>query len=205
MNAENMIKRLSALGTQIKGLIVSPTTCWEAIAQDDATPSKILSEKVIPLIALGVICTVVGFQVFGISMGPLGTWRPPLVSFTVSKLVAGLVTVVQIYVAAWIALKLTNFFQGSATQQKAFSLVAHSMLPALAASILSLYPPLALLGLVLVVLSIRAFYLGVPKMTTVPESQKLGYTASFVVSMLLVVIVLTFATARLIANPTPGL
>ena len=138
MNAENVVKLLTALGTHIKGLIVSPNTYWDTLAQENATPSKILSEKVIPLILLGVICTVIGFQVFGISMGPLGTWRPPLVSFTVSKLAAGLVAIVQLYVASWIALKLTNFFQGSATQQQTFSLVAHSMLPALASNILCL-------------------------------------------------------------------
>lgn len=188
MNTEQIQHDLIALFQRLKLVILSPKECWNTIAGEDESPKKILTSRVIPLIVLGIICTIVGYTIFGIST----PWSPLFV------IVSGVVQVVQLYIAAWLVVKLASFFQGTATESKAFSFVAHSMLPSLAAGLLGIIPPLGILRILLAIISMYTFYQGVSKMTTVPENQKLGFTASFIVAMLLISMVLGFATAMFV-------
>jgi hypothetical protein len=205
MDTDTQKKQLASLFSRIKLIVLSPKECWDTISNEDENPQTILKTKVIPLLIVGALCTVVGYEIFGSAIGALVTWRPPLVSFTVSTIVMGVLEVVKLYIAAWLIQKLASFFQGNATPTRSFSFAAHAMLPVLAGQVLNIFPPLGLLGRVLLIITIYAFYQGVPRMTSVPQSQALGFTASFIVSMILISLFLVVLAGVIITPPAPGI
>jgi hypothetical protein len=194
---------LSSLISRIKLVLLSPKECWKSICNEQHEPKGLVMSLILPLVILGIICSTIGLQVFGISMGSLGTWRPPFIPFLLSQIVNGLMTIAGVYISAWLVQKLATFFQGSATPSNAFSLVTHAMLPILASNLLTIFPPLSMLGLVLLVISLYAFFQGSSVMTTVSESKRLPFVASFIASMILISLVLGAISAPIIGMQTP--
>jgi len=204
MEATIQKAQMTSLINRLKLVILSPKECWNTIATENESQASILTRTVIPVLAAGVICTIVGLQIFGVSMGELGTWRPPLVSFTLSTLVMSVFQVLFLYIGAFLVQKLAPLFQGQASSSQAFSLIAHAALPGLFASVLTIYPPLGILGVVLGIVSLYALYQGVSKMTTVAENKRLAFTASLIASMILVSLAMGVLSTLFIAPPTPG-
>jgi hypothetical protein len=196
---------IASLINRIKLVVLSPKECWKSICNEQHEPKTLVMALILPLVILGIICSTIGLQVFGISMGPLGTWRPPFIPFLLSQIVNGLMTIAGVYISAWLVQKLATFFQGSATPAKAFSLVTHAMLPILASNLLTIFPPLSMLGLVLLVISLYAFFQGSSMMTTVSESKRLPFVASFIASMILISLVLAAISAPIMGLQTPPL
>ncbi len=110
-----------------------------------------------------------------------------------------------IFISSLIIQKLAGFFHGSATPDRAFSLVAHSMLPTLVGSLLAIYPLLGIFGIVFTALSLSALYHGAPVMTTVSSSKILGFIAAFIVSMILTSMVIYGALGFMVSLPQPPL
>jgi hypothetical protein len=204
MEAATQKAQLTSLINRLKLVILSPKECWQTIANQDENPTNILTHTIIPVVVAGTICSIVGLQVFGLSIGALGTWRPPLVSFTLSSIVAGISQIVTLYIGAFLVQKLAPLFQGQASPSRAFSLVSHAALPGLFASVLTLYPPLGILGVVLAVVSLYALFQGIPKMTTVTEDKRLAFAAAFIASMILISLALAVVSGTLVSIPSPG-
>lgn len=204
MEATSQKIQITSLINRLKLVILSPKECWQTIASENESPKSILTHLIIPLVVVGALCSIVGLQVFGITMGPLGTWRPPLVAFTLSTVVMSALQIVSLYIGAFLVQKLAPLFQGSASPTQAFSLVAHAALPGLFASVLTIYPPLGLLGAVLAIISLYTLFQGISKMTTISENKRLPFIAALIVSMILVSLVLGGLSNLLITPPTPG-
>jgi hypothetical protein len=116
----------------------------------------------------------------------------------------GVFQVLFLYIGAFLVQKLAPLFQGQASSSRAFSLIAHAALPGLFASVLTIYPPLGMLSMVLGIVSLYALYQGVSKMTTVAENKRLAFTASLVASMILVSLAMGALSTLFISSPTPG-
>ena len=196
---------LSALIKRAKLVILSPKECWQTISQETHTPKELLRSTIVPLMLAGILCSTVGMQVFGMNIGPLGTWRPPLVQHLLSQIVFGIVGVCMIFVGSFILQKLAEFFQGTVSSDRAFSLLVHAMLPMLIGNLLAIYPLLGIFGIVFLIISLCALYWGTPVMTTVASNKALGYAAAFVVTMILAWIVVSGASALLVGLPQPPL
>lgn len=189
---------------RIKLVLFSPKECWKTIAAEQTQPKELVVSTLAPLIILGILCTTIGMQLFGINLGPMGTWRAPFFSFFISQIVSGCISIGMVFLSALIAQKLAGFFQGAVSYDRAFSLVGHAMIPSLASSVLGLFPPLTLFSIILLGVSLYALYHGVTAMTSVPESSRLSYVASFVVTMLLLGMIISGLSMMLGVTPRPG-
>lgn len=196
---------INSIINRCKLVILSPKQCWQTIAQETHTPKDLLRSPIIPLVLAGIICSTIGMQVFGITIPPLGTWRPPLFQYLISQIAFGIAGVAMMFISSLILQKLAGFFQGSATPERSFSLIAHSMLPMLVGSLLAIYPLLGIFGIVFTILSLTALYHGAPVMTTVSSDKTLGFIAAYVVSMILTSIVIYGALGLMVSMPQPPL
>lgn len=196
---------LTALINRVKLVLLSPRECWQTISQETHTPKELLRSTVVPLMLAGILCSTIGMQLFGINMGPLGTWRPPIVQNLLSQVVFGIVGVGMIFVGSFILQKLAEFFQGTVTSERAFSLLAHAMLPVLAGNLLAIYPLLGIFGIVFAIIGLCTLYWGTPMMTTVASNKALGFVAAFVVTMMLASIVIYGVSAFFMPMPQPPL
>ena len=204
-STEKKLINLPLLIEKAKLVILSPKECWQKISSENTPPKELVQSIVAPLLVLGVVLSVVGLQVFGIYMGPLGTWRPPLFPHLFSQIGFAIISVVMLYVSAFIVQKLAELFHGTATPERAFSLVTHAVLPMMVGNLLAFYPILGVLGLVFTVISVIALYHGIPAMTTVAPNKTLGFIAAYICIMILASLVIYGLAAFVVPLPQPPL
>ena len=204
---EKKLVDLPLLIERAKLTILSPKECWQKISNENTSPKELVRSVVAPLLVLGVVLSVIGLQVFGIYMGPLGTWRPPFFPHLFSQIGFAIISVVMLYVSAFIVQKLAGLFHGTATPERAFSLVTHAVLPMMVGNHpmmvgnhpmmvgdhLPFYPILGILGTVFTVISVMALYHGIPAMTTVAPNKTLGFIAAYICIMILAWLVINAA------------
>lgn len=196
---------LPFLISRIKLVVLSPKNCWSTITSEQADASKLLKGMVAPLILVGAVARAIGLCVIGLNLGPFGTWRPPFFPTLVSQLSTAVIQVVVFLISVELVQRLAKFFSGNATRERAMSLVAHAMLPLLLAGILALFPLLGILGFILGIVGLYAFYQGVSVMTSVTEQQRLGFVASFICIMIVASVILYFVSSMFISAPIPPL
>jgi hypothetical protein len=205
ITTEKKLINIPLLIERAKLVILSPKECWQKISNENTPPKELVQSIVTPLLVLSVVLSVVGLQVFGIYMGPLGTWRPPLFPHLFSQIGFAIISVVMLYVSSFIVQKLAGLFHGTATPERAFSLVTHAVLPMMVGNLLAFYPILGILGLVFTVISVIALYHGIPAMTTVAPNKTLGFIAAYICIMILASLVIYGLAAFVVPLPQPPL
>jgi hypothetical protein len=205
ISTEKKLINLPLLIERAKLVILSPKECWQKISTENTPPKELVQTIIAPLLVVGVVLSVVGLQVFGIYMGPLGTWRPPFFPHLFSQIGFAIISVVMLYVSSFIVQKLAGLFHGTATPERAFSLVTHAVLPMMVGNLLAFYPILGILGLVFTVISVIALYHGIPAMTTVAPNKTLGFIAAYICIMILASLVIYGLAAFVVPLPQPPL
>ncbi len=178
-------------------MLTSPASEWRVIAGETATPRSlvryVMSMALIPAIACLIGYGLVGIDAVVIRIGGI-SWGlfMGLDSFVSSLIVycTGVYTVNA----------LAPAFQSDRNLGRSAQLVAYSYTAVWVAGIFYLYPPLAMLA-VIALFGVYLFYLGIPVLKTIPQSQRIAYT---IVSAS-VMIIIRFLTALIISNLIYGL
>lgn len=163
-----------------KNIIMTPSAEFDRIDNEAADLGKIYTGYVLPLAITAALCSFVGLAVFGI-----GPWRMPMVTGLINAAVGVGLSLLGVYLVAVIANALAPNFGSQANAGKAHQLIAYSWTPAFLASVFSLFPPLAILG----ILGLYAFallYIGLPRLMKTPEDKRVGY---FIVLILVGIVV----------------
>ncbi|MDD3800157.1 MAG: Yip1 family protein, partial [Novosphingobium sp.] len=185
-----------SLVERAKAIILQPKTEWPVIAGESETTASILKSYVLPLAAIGPLATLIGGQLFG--YGALFVrYRPGLMTALTSAVVSYVMTIIGVFVLAWIANFLAPKFAGTESKTGAFKLVAYSMTAGWLAGIFSLFPALSILGIV-GLYSLYLFYVGAPALMNVPGDKAPGYTAVTVVCAIVLGLIASAISAALI-------
>jgi hypothetical protein len=195
----------AALIDRVKLVLLKPSECWDTIASETANIPRIARSLVVPLAVISSACQFIGLQLFGFSFPGLGTWRPPLFSSLAWHIVTVILQVGIVFVGAIVVERITKLFKGDTTRERAYSLLAHSMIPGAVGGILGLIPFMSIFSFIFAILGLFTLYNGSTKMTTVPESKKLLFTLAMVVSLIATWMLLFFFASLIIAQPVPGL
>lgn len=203
----NAIKNLlsPALFERVKLVLLKPSECWDSIASEEANTRHIMWSLVVPLAVISNACQFIGFQLFGVTVPLLGTWRPPFFSSLAWHIGLVIIHVGIVFVGAIIVEKIAKLFKGDASRDRAYSLLAHSMIPGSVGGMLGIFPLAGILGIVFAILGLFTLYSGSTKMTTVAESNKLLFTLAIVVSLIAISLVAFPLASLIIAQPVPGL
>jgi len=186
-----------------KAILVQPKAEWPKVAAETTEPKSVLLGYAVPLAAIGPVASLIGSLAFGYDV--LFTTVRPSVGFAVTTAVTSFVlSLVSLFVIAFVANALSPKFGGKNDWPAAFRLVAYSMTAAWLAGIFGLVPALAVLSLV-GLYSIYLFYLGSSKMLGVNEDQAGGYTAVTIIVAIVVNVVLGMIAVSLIGGPGPVL
>jgi hypothetical protein len=188
------------LTTRVVNILKSPQTEWPVIAAEPTNVPSLFKGYVIPLAAIGPVCSWLGQSLIGVTT-PFGSYRQPLVT--------GLVVAVLIYAAAlagvfintvvieWLAPK----FKSVGTRTDALKMVAYASTPGWIAGVLGLIPLLGILGVLAGLYGIYLFYLGLPHVMKTPADQVIPY---MIVSAV-VIIVVTFLLWTIVGAMTASM
>lgn len=171
-----------------KAIILTPKTEWPVVAAEGDSVQTVFLKYVVPLAAIGPIASLIGGQVFG--LGGLGiTIRVPLSVALPSAVVQYVLSLVGVFLIAWVANFLSPKFGGKDNFASAFKWVAYSYTAAWVAGILGLVPALGLLIFLALLYGLYVLYLGASPMMAVPQDKAGSYTAVTVVAAIVVYIV----------------
>src|SRR5690606_9909088 len=153
---------------------------------------------IVPLALIGPVATLIGMQIFGIN-AVFTTIRPSFASSLTMAVTQFVLTIVGVFVLAFVANWLSPKFGGRDDFPAAFRLVAYSMTAAWVGAIFGLVPTLALIGSLIGLYSFYLYYLGAESVMGIPKDKTLTYT---VVTVL--VAIATYLVAGLLTAAISG-
>jgi hypothetical protein len=169
----------AALFARVKGILLQPKDEWPKIDAEPATIGGIYSNYVVYLVAVPVLCTLIGSLVFGYGFAGV-TYRPSFFGAVATAIVQYGLQLGGVYVFALIIEALAPRFGGNKDRVSAFKLAAYSATASWLAGVFTLVPALGILS-ILGLYSLYLLYTGVPILMKVPADKALSYTAAIIV------------------------
>ncbi len=184
MDSEVLISR-------VKGILLEPATEWQKISGETTSVRDIYFNYVFWLAAIPALAGFVSNTIIGTSVPFAGTLRVGFFAGLSTMVLGYLLSLVMIYVLAFIVSALANTFAGQANPVRALQLVAYAYTASFVASVAQIVPWLGgFITLAGGIYSIYLLYLGVPVMMQCPREKAVPYTAvsllvAFVLSMII--------------------
>lgn len=166
---------------RLRGVVLNTEGVWSEIKDEAIDIKGIYSTYLLLMAAVTPVCQFVG----GSILGPM-----PFFSGLVAAVVQYAIALGGVYLMAFIAQKLAANFGGTASLLDTFKLLTFAYFPAMAIGVVHLVP-LNILKLLLLLglFSLYALYLGIPKMTGVPEDKRGIYFITLIGVMIVVAVV----------------
>src|SRR5690606_29681244 len=170
------------LVARVKAILLDPSKEWPVIDQETHTVKDLYLSYLLPLAGIAALATLIGAMVWGYNVGPVSVRYG--FGDALSVAVMGLVmSMVVVYVLAWIIAALAPTFKGEKNFLKAFTVAAFSMTASLVGSFFAILPALAwLIGLIGGLYSLYLLYKGLPVLMKAPTDKALGYTVVVVIA-----------------------
>jgi hypothetical protein len=198
--AMNLVER-------VKGILLRPAEEWQVISTERTGIPELYKSYVVILAAIGPVASIIGMSIVGLSLPFMGTYRMPIGVAVGSAVVHYVLTLVGVYVLAFIIDALAPTFSGEKNLDQAFKLAAYSYTPGWVVGIVSILPVLSVLG-ILGLYGLYLLYLGLPVLMKAPKEKAVGYTVAVIVAAVIIFIVIGAISRAFVSYPTmpmPGM
>ncbi len=188
---------------RVKNILLTPKTEWDVIDNETPDVPKILTTYVLPLVAIGAICSFIGYGLigksyFGIRFADTG-WG---VRYALIALIAG---VASTFLMAFVVDALAPTFKSEKNFGKSFQLAAYTYTAGWVGGVFNILPSLAIIGLLAGLYGLYILYLGLPKMKKTPQDQVTGYFVASLVTMIVASFVVFLILKSILIPKYPGL
>ena len=177
------------LQTRVVNILSKPAQEWPVIASESTDVAALYKEYIIPLAAIPAICGFLGMTLIGVTMPLVGQLRTPMVSGLAGMIVGYVLSLVGMFLAAFVVDKLAPSFQSSGGIVQALKMVAFSSTPSWVAGVLQLVPLLGALALLAALYGVYLFYLGLPSVMKTPPDKVIPYMVVSVVVIIVIFVV----------------
>lgn len=183
---------------RIKGILLRPSPEWEKIASEPTSKAALTTGYVMILAAIPAIAGFVGNSLVGMSFMGISS-KLPVVSGLIIAVVGYVLSIVSVYIAAFVINALAPNFGGVKNDVQAFKVAAYAMTAGWLAGIFALLPMLGALGL-LGLYGLYLLYTGLPRLMQSPKEKSMGYTAVVVVVMIVIQLIIGGITGAIMAG-----
>ncbi|MBC8022530.1 MAG: YIP1 family protein [Burkholderiales bacterium] len=169
-----------------KNILLTPKTEWDVIAPEATLPKDLVISYVLPLAALAAIAGFIGTVIFGSFFGGRMSFMWALVGL-VWHLV---MSIVSVFVMAFIVDALAPSFGGQKSFNQAFKVAAYSYTPAFVGGFFTIIPILGgFVALLFMLYCLYVLFLGLPRLMKNPEEKTVVYE---IVIVLVAIVVYVF-------------
>jgi hypothetical protein len=183
---------------RMKNILLSPRNEWERIATESSSIGELYVRYAFPLLIGVALLSFVHLSVIGTSTFFGGTVRLPMTLGLTSALFTVIGGAIGLFLLSLIINMLAPTFGAQRELRQAFKVAAYAATPSAVASVFSLLPGLGtLLGLVAAIYGIYVLYLGLIPVMQTPKERAVGYTATIIVVMIVLSILLGVVLATL--------
>ncbi|GAB4327821.1 MAG: hypothetical protein Kow0074_23330 [Candidatus Zixiibacteriota bacterium] len=188
----NLIKRVIAVA-------MNPKREWPLIADETTSPGELYSKVIVVLVAIAPVCSAINSAVFGQSIPFTDvTVRPSVGAIMGSMILTYVLTLISVFVMAFIVQKLAPTFQSVPDFTQALKLVTWSYAPVWVAGVLNLIPFLGVLTLFVGLYGIYLAYVGLPSVMKTPPDKAVPYLIVVIVVSIIVWIVIGAISAAVV-------
>jgi hypothetical protein len=180
------------LVARAKGILTNPKAEWAAIDAEPLNLSELLVGYVLPLAAIGPIASIIGWSAFGFG----GFFRLSIGTLISHAIVAFILTIVGVFVCAWVINALAPTFGATQSMPQAIKVAAYSSTAAWLAAIFNIYPALAILALVGALYSLYLFFVGLPMLMKAPADKAMTYTIVVIIAVIVIYAVVGAISTR---------
>lgn len=172
---------------RVTAILFQPGATWKKIDGEFTKPADLYKGYVLPLAAVGPVCTAIGMSVFGLRVPLVGaTFRVPITSALTQAVVQYVLALVGVFVVAQVINALAATFGGQKNSVQALKVAAYSSTAAWVGGAFNLLPPLALVGLLVSLYSLYLLYAGLPVVMKAPRDKAMGYTVVVIIAVVVV-------------------
>lgn len=168
-----------------KNILISPKTEWEVIKNEQSTVADLFTKYALILALIPVIAGFIGQSLVGISLGPFGSFKVPIVNGLIYAVLYYALTLAGIYLVAFIVDALAPSFGAQKDMVSSLKVVVYSYTAAWVAGIFQILPMLAILS-ILGLYSLYLLYLGLNIVKGSPSDKVVGYTVVVVIITIVV-------------------
>lgn len=151
-----------------KAICLKPKETWGVVKGEQTTIKELFTSYAAILALIPPIATFIGFSLVGMRIPFVGTWRQPVLAGLVHALIHYVLSLVGVYVTAYVADRLAPTFNSKQDLTSAMKAVVFSYTPVWIVSILNIIPGLWVLVIVGGLYSLYLLYLGLPAMMDTP-------------------------------------
>lgn len=187
---------------RVKNMLLQPAAEWKTIEPEQTDPKSLYLNYIAILAVIPAVATFLNLVLF---MGPFGV-RTGVGSALAGAVVQYVLSLVMVYVIAFIADLLAPSFDGHKNLDQALKLTAYAMTASWVAGIFVIIPGIGwLLALFGMLYSLYVFFLGSPVLMKVPEQKAIGYTVVVVVAAIVVSFVIGIINATILRVGPAGM
>ncbi len=168
-----------------KNILISPKSEWEVIKNEQSTIADLFTKYALILALIPVVASFIGQSLIGVSLGPFGSFKVPIVNGLIYAVLYYALTLAGIYLVAFIVDALAPSFGAQKDMVSSLKVVIYSYTAAWVAGIFQIIPALAILA-ILGLYSLYLLYLGLNIVKGSPSDKVLGYTAVVVIITIIV-------------------
>lgn len=174
---------------RIKGILLRPKEEWQTIAGETTPIAELYKNYIFLLAAIGPIASFIGMSLVGVSLSVGGAYRVPITTGILHAVVQYGLTLVGVYVFAFIIDALAPTFSGEKNLSQAFKLATYSCIPGWLVGIFALIPALGILG-ILGLYGLYILYVGLPVLMKSPKEKSTGYTVAVIIAAVVIFVVI---------------
>jgi len=174
---------------RIKGILLKPQEEWQTIAGETTPIAELYKNYIILLAAIGPVAAFIGLSLVGVSLPVGGTYRVPITTGILHAIIQYGLTLVGVYVLAFIIDALAPTFSGEKNIDQAFKLATYSYTPGWLVGIFALIPVLGVLG-ILGLYGLYLLYAGLPVLMKSPKEKSIGYTVAVIIAAIIIFVVI---------------
>jgi len=189
------------LQTRVINILSKPSQEWPVIASESTDIAALYKDYIMPLAAIPAICGFLGMTIMGVTIPLVGHIRTPTVSGFTSMVVGYGLSLVGIFLSAFIVDKLAPSFQSSGGIVQAMKMVAFSSTAPWLAGVLQLVPVLGGLALLAALYGVYLFYLGLPSVMKTPPDKVIPYLVVSVIVIIVISVVTASVSSIFVAVP----
>src|SRR5947207_427808 len=167
-----------------KYIIITPNKEWDVIALEQPNTGQIITGYVLLLAGAAAVAAFIGYGLIGFNYG---LFRYSSTSWGIYYALNVLVgAIAGVFISAFVIDALAPSFGSEKNMGRSVQLVAYSYTPAWLGALLSIYPPLTIIGAVAGLYGFYLLYVGMPKLKKTPADKQAGY---FIVSLVTIIVI----------------
>jgi hypothetical protein len=174
------------LQSRVINILTKPKQEWPVISVEATDVATLYKEYIAPLAAIPAVCGFLGMTIIGVSLPFVGNIRTSMGSGLTSLIIRFLLSLVGVYLAAFIIEKLAPNFQSTPGIVPALKMVAYASTASWVAGVLLIFPAFSPLAILAGLYGIYLYYLGLPVVMKTPSEKVIPY---MVVSAVIIIVI----------------